>query len=137
MRWLIVGPYPPSVDPAALVTRSVVAERLGAGDEAYVVSPEPSAAHEAVPLAGAAALVRVLVRGRGYDGVWVHIGPGIGPSPHPGRARALAERLVLAVALRALDAVTVHVGRCRPVPRWPGGPARAPLGCDVRGGRRG
>ncbi len=120
MRWLIIGPYPPSIDPAALVTRFVVAEHLAAGDEAHVVSPEPSAAHEVADLGGVAALVRVLLRGRGHDGVWVHLGPGIGLSPHPGRARALAERVALAAVLRSMDLVIVHVGD---VDLFPGGRA--------------
>ncbi len=120
MRWLIIGPYPPSIDPAAAVTRSVVAEHLAAGDEARVSSPEPSAAHETAPMAGVAALVRVLRRGRGYDGAWVHIGTGVGLSAHPGRIRALAERAALAAALRAVAPVIVHVGD---VDLFPGGRA--------------
>ncbi len=120
MRWLIIGPYPPSIDPAASVTRSVVVEHLVAGDEARVVSPEPSAAHETASIGGAGSLCRVLLRGRGYDGVWVHIGRGVGLSAQPGRLRALAERAALAAVLRAAEPVIVHVGD---VDLFPGGRA--------------
>ncbi len=118
MRWLIVGPYPPSTDAGAAITRAVVAERLAAGDEVHVVSPAPSAAHEVLGTTGVAGVCRALLRSRRHDAVWIHIGSALGPTPHAGRVRAGAERAAMAAAIRATAAVTLSVGD---IERFPGG----------------
>jgi len=85
-RAIVVGPYPPTADPAGAVTLAEVRALRAEGLDVLVISPEPSAARvDACPQTrhGARRIAR-LVRGADVV-VWV------GPEPPAAVARALRD----------------------------------------------
>jgi len=85
-RAVVVGPYPPTADPAGAVTLAEVRALRAEGHDVLVISPEPSAARvDASPQTrrGARRIAHLL---RGADvAVWV------GPAPPEAIERALRD----------------------------------------------
>ena len=116
MRVLVVGPYPPTTDPAAERTVELVRELAAAGDDVEVLSPRPGGAHHAADLQGLVGAAAVAKRASAYDRLVLCLEPSLFNRAWVSRPRRVLDRLALGAALRRWPEVVVHVD----VDRFPG-----------------
>jgi hypothetical protein len=111
----------PEPGPETQATLASVREELAAGHDVRVLSPLPGAAHEHDHLVGVLGAWALLRRARRYDGVVLHVEPGLPLRVGSGRLRRVVECAALSVALSRFDAVTVHFADIAAVPGSVGG----------------
>jgi len=104
---VVYGPYPPLPGPASAATLHDVCRLLAADTDVWVVSPEPSAAHEHADLRRPTGVARFSRRAVGVDRLVVRLGPDLLASTD--RHHELPARVALAAALRAAGHSTLHL----------------------------
>ena len=115
-RVLVVGPYPPSTDPAAERTVAVVRELTAAGDEVEVLSPQPGGAHHSADLQGVLGALGVARWAGRFDRLVLCLEPSLFNRAWVSRPRRVLDRLALGAALRRWPQVEARVD----VERFPG-----------------
>ena len=105
-RVLVIGPYPPSSDPLAVVTLDHVRALAAEGDDVEVLSPAPSAARWHGSLATASGLVALARAARGRDRVVVHLRSDSFAVPSR-RSAQTAVREMLRFALRDVTRIEI------------------------------
>jgi hypothetical protein len=104
VRTLVVGPYPPTTDPAAGRTLALVRALAAGGDTVEVLAPTAGAAHHAADLQGLLGALAVARRARAFDRVVVCLEPALFNRWWVSRPRRVLDRLALGLALRRTPA---------------------------------
>ena len=106
---LVVGPYPPTSDPAAQHTLAVVRALSEAGDDVEVLAPRPGAAHHHAELQGLRGALAVARRAGAHGRIELLLEPSLFNRAWVARPRRVLDRLALGAALRRWPEVVVHV----------------------------
>jgi hypothetical protein len=105
-RVLVIGPYPPSSDPLAVVTLDHVRALVAEGDDVEVMSPEPSAARWHGSLTTASGLAALARAARGRDRVVVQLRSDLFAVPARRSTQAVV-REMLRFALRDVARIEI------------------------------
>jgi hypothetical protein len=128
MRVLVVGTTPPPGGLAARRFALVAAERLAAGDEITLLSPDPrSAAHRSTTLNGWSLPLWLAFLSRRHDALELRLQPGIPLASAAGRLQRSAVLLALGAACSRFGEVTVRLDHPVPLAGGVGGRATSLL----------
>lgn len=124
MRVLVVGTVPPPGGRAARELAAVVSDRIEAGDDVEVLSPDArSAAHHTADLRAILLPLRLLLLSSGRDALELRIEPDLPLGEHTGRAMRAATLFGLGIAFGMYSEVTLRLDSPIPLPGGVGGRA--------------
>jgi hypothetical protein len=127
-RVLVVGTVPPAGDIRAANLGRVAAAHLGLGDNVEIVSPNPgSVAHRIERLEGLRLPLRLLWASQRFDVLVLRIEHHLPFRTDEGRIRRDLILLLLGLAARRFEEVTLRLDSPMPLPGGPGGRATKAL----------